>query len=89
MLLLYIFNLFITIKCVIKLHFKKKYNNLENNIDYYDYICENDLITEISIGNPIQKIPVNIKYDSESFYITNFKGIFNYKNSKTFKSNFS
>ena len=89
MLLLYILNLFITIKCVIKLHFKKKYNNIDNNIDYYDYLCENDLITEISIGNPIQKIPVNIKYDSESFYITNFKGIFNYKNSKTFKSNFS
>ena len=91
MLLLYIFNLFITIKCVIKLHFKKKYNNLENNIDYYDYICENDLITEISIGNPIQKIPVSIKYDSESFYITNVisKGRFNYKNSKSFNSNFS
>ncbi len=89
--MLYIFNLIITIKCVIKLHFKKKYNNLDNNIDYYDYLFENDLITEISIGNPIQKISVSIKYDSESFYITNpiSKGIFNHKNSKSFNSNFS
>ena len=87
---LYVFNLLILCKCVIKFHFKTEYNpsNLDKSFNYYDYLTKNNLITEILIGNPPQKIPVTIKLNTESFYLTKSKGLFNSEKSTTFYSNF-
>ena len=89
---LYVFNLFIFCNSVIKFYFKKKYNSnsMNETFDYYQYLVNNDLITELIIGSPPQIIPITLKYNMESFYLTkpSSQGIFNSNNSKTFFSNF-
>lgn len=90
---LYVFNMFIFCNSVIKFDIKKKYNssNINQTFDYYQYLTNNDLIIELIIGTPPQIIPVTLKYDMESFYLTkpSSQGIFNSNISKTFFSNFS
>ena len=87
------FNLFLFSNSLIKLHFKKKYSPDEINekFNYYQYLKNNELITEILIGTPFQKIPVTLKYNYESFYLTkpSSQGLFDSKESKSFISNFS
>ena len=89
---IYVINLFIFCQSVIKFHFKRKYNpsNIDNSLKYYEYLTKNDLITEISIGTPNQKIPVSLIIDSDFLYLTipSSKGLFNSNNSNTFYSNF-
>ena len=85
---LYVFNMFIFCNSVIKFDIKKKYNssNINQTFDYYQYLTNNDLIIELIIGTPPQIIPVTLKYDMESFYLTkpSSQGIFNSNISKTF-----
>ena len=90
--LINIINLFILTQCVVKFHFKRKYNpsNIDKTINYINYILKNDLITEILIGTPFQKIPITIRMEQEPLYLTTplLKGLFNSNNSKTFYSDF-
>ena len=69
---IYVINLFIFCQSVIKFHFKRKYNpsNIDNSLKYDEYLTKNDLITEISIGTPNQKIPVSLIIDSDFLYLT-------------------
>ena len=89
----FLFFVFDFVKCVFKFHFVKKYlpNDVGKSINYLDYLFNNDLNTELLIGNPSQKIPMSIKYDKEPFYLASplAKGIFNHNKSNTFYSNFS
>ncbi len=89
----YFLNLLFLSNCIIKFHFKKKYkpSDINEKFDYYQYLTNNDLITEISIGTPPQKIPVTINYYSEPFYLTkpSSQGKFSHEQSKTFYSNFT
>ena len=93
MLSIIVFILFLFSNSLIKLHFKKKYSPDEINekFNYYQYLKNNELITEILIGTPFQKIPVTLKYNYESFYLTkpSSQGLFDSKESKSFISNFS
>ena len=93
MLLIIAFNLFLFSNSLIKLHFKKKYspNDINNKFDYYQYLKNNELITEILIGTPFQTIPVTLRYEYESFFLTNpsSQGLFNSNKSQSFISNFS
>ena len=93
--LINIINLFILTECaqcVVKFHFNRKYNtsNIDKTFNYINYILNNDLITEISIGTPFQKIPISIRMEQEPTYLTPpfLNGLFNSNNSKTFYSDF-
>ena len=93
MYILYVLNFFILCNCTIKFHFTKKYHpsNINETFDYINYLNNNSLITDLLIGTPLQKIPVSIRYDLQSFYLTkpSSQGLFNSEKSETFSSNFS
>ena len=81
------------VNCLFKFYFVKKFlpKDVGKSINYLDYLYNNDLNTELLIGNPPQKIPMTIKYDKEQFYLASplAKGIYNHNQSNTFYSNFS
>lgn len=91
--IVYILNCFILCNSIINIHFKKKFNpsNINENFNYYEYLTKNDLMIEISIGIPPQKIELKLKNNMELFYLTNplSQGKFYSNKSNTFYSNFS
>ena len=61
-------------------------NLLKENIDLYEYLFQNELYTNLTIGSPPQIIKSLIKFESYGFYI--YQGAFNYtlsSSSKKFK----
>ena len=74
------------IKCIFKLYFKKENLNEINTTNFFDYITENNYITNIIIGTPYQNITMQIKFSTNEFMIISKEknGSYDYKNSKTY-----
>ena len=74
------------IKCIFKLHFKKENLNEINTTNFFDYITENNYITNIKIGTPYQNITMQIKFSTNEFMIISKEknGSYDNKNSKTY-----
>ena len=70
------------ISSVIVFPFKRKIQSLNN---FYEYLYQNDLISEIIIGTPKQKIEIIIKGEEHPFYISKINGIYNENLSSTYK----
>ena len=62
--------------------FQRKIKTLSN---FNEYLMQNDLITEIKIGTPQQKISVLIKGDEHPFYISQLNRTYNENTSTTYK----
>jgi len=60
-----------------------KDDSLKENIDLYEYLFENNLYTNLTIGSPPQIVKSLIKFESKGFYI--YQGAFNYTLSSTSK----
>ena len=60
-----------------------KDDSLKVNIDFYEYLFENNLYTNLTIGSPPQIVKSLIKFESKGFYI--YQGAFNYTLSSTSK----
>ena len=56
------------INSVIQFTFTKKLK-LINETQIYEYLYNNEYITNISIGTPPQKIPITLNFDKHSFFI--------------------
>ena len=74
--------LFIQIFSVIIFPFKRKIQSLNN---FYEYLYQNDLISEIIIGTPEQKIEIIIKGEEHPFYISKINVLYNVNLSSTYK----
>ena len=72
----------IKISNVIIFSFKKKIQTLSN---FEEYLMLNDLISEISLGTPEQKIKIIIKGEEHPFLISKIHGIYNENSSSTYK----
>ena len=56
---------------------------LNENLSFYDYLFQNELYTNLSIGTPSQNVKSIITFESKGFYI--YQGAFNYSLSSTAK----
>ena len=67
--------------------FKKKYPTFIQS-NFNKYILENEYISTLSIGTPVQEIPLIINFKDNQFYLlhSNLKGIYNEKKSSTYKN---
>ena len=72
----------IKISNVIIFSFKKKIQTLSN---FEEYLMLNDLISEISLGTPEQKIKIIIKGEEHPFLISKIHGIYNENSSSTYQ----
>ena len=81
--LVFIFQILLSrISNAIIFSFQRKIKTLSN---FNEYLMQNDLITEIKIGTPQQKISVLIKGDEHPFYISQSNGTYNENTSTTYK----
>jgi len=86
---LYLIFLLINIYCnIVKISFKMQYTNINKDISFYDYLINNKPITYISIGTPLQEIPLKIYFQGHPLIISgkNTNGIYNKEESSTYKS---
>ena len=67
--------------------FEKKYPTFIQS-NFNKYILENEYISTLSIGTPVQEIPLIINFKDNQFYLlhSNLKGIYNEKKSSTYKN---
>ncbi len=75
---------------ILKFPFKTEIEEITNNDIYTSTQIKNKEIINLEIGNPIQKIPVVVKFNEFSFYISGnlvLNSIYNEKNSNSFSSN--
>ena len=82
------------LKKYIILPFKTKIPKITKE-NYLSIYLSNEIFTEIEIGTPIQKIPININFENYLFFISGSElknltnNIFNESNSLTYKKNSS
>ena len=75
---------------ILKFPFKTEIEEIKKDDIYTSTLIKNKEIINIEIGNPIQNIPVIIKFNEYSFYISGnlvSNSIYNEKNSNSFSSN--
>lgn len=67
--------------------FEKKYPTFIQS-NFNKYILENEYISTLSIGTPVQEIPLIINFKDNQFYLlhSNLKGKYNEKKSSTYKN---
>lgn len=67
--------------------FEKKYSTFIQS-NFNKYILENEYISTLSIGTPVQEIPLIINFKDNQFYLlhSNLKGKYNEKKSSTYKN---
>ena len=75
---------------ILRFPFKTEIEKIKNDDIYTSTQIKNKEIINLEIGNPIQKIPIIIKFNEYSFYISGnlvLNSSYNEKNSNSFSSN--
>ncbi len=70
---LILISLLIDITSIIIIPFKREISIIENDNpqSFFNFLINNNMISNINIGNPNQKIEISIKFDEPYFYIKN------------------